>query len=132
MTSFTYLGSAVDKLGGTDADVKLQIGKARAAFPQLRNVWGSSDLPLNTKLRILVKPALLYGPETWLAGQLPKANPPNLLAKHNQQLGTVAATRTKTWTGRNSPKMLAMDWPHPPQTHFQNNKVRPVLEPQGE
>ena len=66
--SFTYLGSVVDKLGGTDADVKVRIGKARAAFHQLKNVWGSSDLPLNTKIRIfnsMVKPVLLYGAETW-------------------------------------------------------------------
>ena len=66
--SFTYLGSIVDKLGGTDADVKVRIGKARTAFHQLKNVWGSSDLPLNTKIRIfnsMVKPVLLYGAETW-------------------------------------------------------------------
>lgn len=49
--SFTYLGSVADKLGGTDADVKVRIGKARAAFHQLRNVWRSSDLPLNIKVR---------------------------------------------------------------------------------
>ena len=66
--SFTYLGSVVDKLGGTDADVKVRIGKARAAFHQLRNVWKSSELPRNTKIRIfnsMVKPVLLYGAETW-------------------------------------------------------------------
>lgn len=62
--SFTYLGSVVDKLGGTDADVKVQIGKARAAFLQLKKVWGSSELPRNTKIRIfnsLMKPVLMYG-----------------------------------------------------------------------
>lgn len=66
--SFTYLGSIVDKLGGTDSNTKVQIGKARAAFHQLRNVWGSSDLPLNIKVRIfnsMVKPVLLYRAETW-------------------------------------------------------------------
>ena len=30
--SFTYLGSVVDKSGGTDADVKTKIGKARSAY----------------------------------------------------------------------------------------------------
>lgn len=66
--SFTYLGSVVDKLGGTDADVKVPIGKARAAFHQLKNFWGSSELPRNIKIRIfnsMVKPVLLYGAETW-------------------------------------------------------------------
>jgi len=30
--TFTYLGSIIDKHGGTDADVKAVIGKARGAF----------------------------------------------------------------------------------------------------
>lgn len=68
MGSFTYLGSTVDRLDGTDADVKVKIGKARGAFNQLENVWGSSDLPININVRIfnsIVKPILLYGAETW-------------------------------------------------------------------
>ncbi|KAK7114905.1 uncharacterized protein [Littorina saxatilis] len=40
--NFTYLGSIVDKQGGTDVDVRVRIGKARAAFLQLKNVWGIS------------------------------------------------------------------------------------------
>ena len=66
--NFTYLGSIVDKQGGTDADVKIRIGKARAAFLQLKNVWASSDLSFSTKIRLfntIVKPVLLYGAETW-------------------------------------------------------------------
>ena len=66
--NFTYLGSIVDKQGGTDADVRTRIGKARAAFIQLKNIWSSTDLTLNTKIRIfntIVKPVLLYGAETW-------------------------------------------------------------------
>ncbi|KAK3770067.1 hypothetical protein RRG08_043223 [Elysia crispata] len=65
--SFTYLGSIVDKKGGTDADVRVRIGKARAAFKQLKNVWKASKLTKNTKLRLFnttVKPVLLYGSET--------------------------------------------------------------------
>ncbi|VDP47604.1 unnamed protein product [Schistosoma margrebowiei] len=30
--SFTYLGSIIDEQGGSDADVKVRIGKARTAF----------------------------------------------------------------------------------------------------
>ncbi|VDP55636.1 unnamed protein product [Schistosoma margrebowiei] len=37
--TFTYLGSIIDEQGGSDADVKARIGKARAAYLQLRNVW---------------------------------------------------------------------------------------------
>ena len=66
--SFTYLGSVVDKNGGTDADVRAQIGKARASFLQLKTVWKSNKLRTKTKIRIFnsnVKSVLLYGAETW-------------------------------------------------------------------
>ena len=66
--SFVYLGSMVDKQGGTDADVKIRIGKARAAFQQLKNVWVCNNLGSRLKVRIfnaMVKPVLLYGAETW-------------------------------------------------------------------
>ena len=36
---YKYLGSIVDTRGGTEADVKTRIRKARAAFHILRNVW---------------------------------------------------------------------------------------------
>ena len=50
--SFTYLGSVVDQQGGSDADIKARLGKARTAFIQLKNVLSSSSLRLRTKLRI--------------------------------------------------------------------------------
>ncbi|VDP37421.1 unnamed protein product [Schistosoma margrebowiei] len=39
IVSFTYLGSIIDEQGGSDADVMLRIGKSRAAFLQLKNIW---------------------------------------------------------------------------------------------
>ncbi|VDP39464.1 unnamed protein product [Schistosoma margrebowiei] len=39
--SFTYMGSIFDEQGGSDADVKARIGKARVAFLQLKNIWNS-------------------------------------------------------------------------------------------
>ncbi|VDP34668.1 unnamed protein product [Schistosoma margrebowiei] len=66
--TFTYLGSIIDEHGGSDADVKARIGKARAAYLQLRNVWNSKQLSTNTKVRIFntnVMTVLLYGVETW-------------------------------------------------------------------
>ncbi|VDP80335.1 unnamed protein product [Schistosoma mattheei] len=40
--SFTYLGSIIDEQGGSDADVKARIGKARAAFlPIEQDIWNS-------------------------------------------------------------------------------------------
>ncbi|VDO67049.1 unnamed protein product [Schistosoma margrebowiei] len=50
--TFTDLGSIIDEHGGSDADVKARIGKARAAYLQLRNIWNSKQLSYNTKVRI--------------------------------------------------------------------------------
>lgn len=66
--SFTYLGSVVDQQGGTDEDIKSRIGKARAAFIMLKNIWASKEIRTSTKIRIFnsnVKSVLLYGSETW-------------------------------------------------------------------
>ena len=65
---FTYLGSVVSKGGGTEEDVNSRIRKARHAFIILRNIWKSSNISRNTKLKIFnsnVKSILLYGAETW-------------------------------------------------------------------
>ena len=50
--SFRYLGSIVDTRGGTEADVKTRISKARAAFHILRNVWKSRVIGKTTKIRL--------------------------------------------------------------------------------
>ena len=50
---FTYLGSVVDTQGGTEADVKSRIGKARVGFLQLTNIWKSIVLSLEVKIRIV-------------------------------------------------------------------------------
>lgn len=65
--SFIYLGNMVDRLGSTDSDIKSRIGKARTAFPMLKNVWAFKNIRITTKLRILnsnVKSILLDGVET--------------------------------------------------------------------
>ncbi|KAH9580490.1 Laminin subunit gamma-1 [Schistosoma haematobium] len=45
--SFTYLGSIIDEHGGSDADVKARIGKAKEAYFQLENIWNSKQLSVN-------------------------------------------------------------------------------------
>ncbi|CAH8459102.1 unnamed protein product [Schistosoma turkestanicum] len=68
VNTFTYLGSIIDEKGGSDADVRARIGKARSAFLQLKNIWNSKQLSNKTKIRIFntnVKTVLLYGAETW-------------------------------------------------------------------
>ena len=61
--SFVYLGSVVDQQGGTDQDVTGRIGKARAAFVMLKNIWAFGGIRMKTKLGIFnsnVKSVLLY------------------------------------------------------------------------
>ncbi|VDO51547.1 unnamed protein product [Schistosoma margrebowiei] len=41
--------SIVDEHGISDADVKVRIGKATAAYLQLKNIWNSKQLSTNTK-----------------------------------------------------------------------------------
>ena len=62
LESFTYHGSIVNKQGGTDANINIRIGKARAAFLQLKSIWTSRKLSMNTKIRLFntnVKPVLM-------------------------------------------------------------------------
>jgi hypothetical protein len=66
--SFICLGSVVYKQGGTDQDIKSRIGKTRAAFTMLKNIWASKNISRTTKLRIFnsnVKSSLPYRAETW-------------------------------------------------------------------
>ena len=66
---FCYLGSMMTNDGGALEDVKARINKARQAFASLREVWRSSVLSRNLKLRLYnsnVMSVLLYGSETWM------------------------------------------------------------------
>ena len=65
---FTYLGSKINKTGGTEEDTKARIQKARVAFLMLSKIWKSKLIKLKTKMRIFnssVKSVLLYSSETW-------------------------------------------------------------------
>jgi hypothetical protein len=66
--SLKFLGSMINQQGGTDADVKTLVGKARASFKALMNIWRSHLNLSCTKIRLFnsnVKSVLLYGAETW-------------------------------------------------------------------
>ncbi|VDP55136.1 unnamed protein product [Schistosoma margrebowiei] len=65
--TFTYLSSIIDEHGGSDADMKGRIGKARAAYVQMTNIWNAKQLSANTKVRIFntsVQTVQLYGAGT--------------------------------------------------------------------
>ncbi|XP_056017404.1 uncharacterized protein LOC130053827 [Ostrea edulis] len=80
--SFIYLGSVMDRQDGTDRAIKSRIGKARAAFTILKNIWASKNIHITTKLRILnsnVKSVLMYGAETWRSTKINPAEDPDIL-----------------------------------------------------
>ena len=58
--SFVYLGSVVDHQGGTDRDVTARIGKAKAAFVMLKNIWRNQheNQTPHLQLQCEVSPAL--------------------------------------------------------------------------
>ena len=51
--SFVYLGSVMDLQGGTDKDVTARIGKARAAFVMLSNIWRAKGIRTKKKFASL-------------------------------------------------------------------------------
>ncbi|VDO94488.1 unnamed protein product [Schistosoma margrebowiei] len=68
LKTFTFLDSIIGKHSGSDADVKACIGKARAAYLQLKNIWNSKQPSTNAKVRIFntnVDTVLVYWTETW-------------------------------------------------------------------
>ena len=65
---FIYLGSKITADGNSENDVLSRIAKSRGAFASLKNIWKSSKISINTKLRIFksnVLGVLLYGAESW-------------------------------------------------------------------
>ncbi|KAK4474260.1 hypothetical protein MN116_000298, partial [Schistosoma mekongi] len=65
--TFTYLGSIIDKQGGSDSEVRARMGKARAVFLQPKNIWNSNQLSVNIKVKFFntnVKTVQLYGAKT--------------------------------------------------------------------
>lgn len=48
-------GSVIDKLDRTDADGRAKIGKTRAKFLQLKNIWTSKELTADQDKAIQLK-----------------------------------------------------------------------------
>ena len=52
MQEFIYLGNKITADGNSENDVLAHIAKARGAFASLKNIWKSSKIGINIKLRI--------------------------------------------------------------------------------
>ena len=142
MDSFFYLGSAIDKQGGTDRDVTAGIGKARAAFVMLENIWASKEISTRIKLRIFnsnVKSVLLYGSETWRKTKTMLRKIQTFINtclrriyKAHLKRRSVATSGTRTSGQGNSEEEVGLDQSHPPEAGIQHNTPSPNLEPAGE
>ena len=65
---FTYLGSLISRNGDAEADVNNRIGKAAAVFRRMNNIWRTSTINTQLKIRLynaVVLPTALYASETW-------------------------------------------------------------------
>ncbi|VDO58898.1 unnamed protein product [Schistosoma curassoni] len=125
--TFTYLGSIIDEQSGSDADVKARIGKAIAAYLQLRNIWKSKQLSTNTKFRTFntnVKTVLLYRAGTW---RTTKA----IIQKiqiHHQQQSTKGENKPDPNGGRNQEEVLGVDRTHIKESTQLRHKTSPHME----
>ncbi|VDP27432.1 unnamed protein product [Schistosoma curassoni] len=115
--TLTYLGSNVDEHGGSDADEKARIGKARAAYLQLKNIWNSKQPSVsqhhgqNFQYKCQDSSTVWGGnlenyeshhPEdTSVYQQLSKQNTSDPLTRHYQQEPTMRENRPDPNGGRN-------------------------------
>ncbi|VDP02554.1 unnamed protein product [Schistosoma margrebowiei] len=106
--TFTYLSSIIDEQGGSDADVKARIGKARAAYLRLRNIWNSKQLSTNTKLST--------------------QNNSDPLARHYQQQLTVGENKPDPSGEINQKEALKVDGTHIEKSIQLRHKTSPHME----
>src|SRR6218665_2473842 len=68
VTSFTFLGSEVEKEGRCDKEIKRRVAIGKATMIGLEKLWRDKHMSINTKERIvrtLIFPTVLYGCEMW-------------------------------------------------------------------
>ncbi|VDO64666.1 unnamed protein product [Schistosoma curassoni] len=54
MGTFTYMDSIIDERGGSDAEVRVRIGKAKTESLKLKNIWNSKQLSTNIQVKIFI------------------------------------------------------------------------------
>ena len=145
--SFVYLGSVIGQQRGTDRDVTARIGKARAAFVMLKNIWASGGISMRTKLRIFnsnVKSVLLYGCETWRTTQTMQQKIQTFLNTCLRRIYKIRwqeQIRNEDLWERAGQEPVAkqilrrevgLDRTHPQEANIQHHTPSPDLEPAGE
>ena len=65
---FKYLGQTITNEGKSNKEIEIRIAQAKSMFIKLKDIFMSSDISLDLKLRAInlyVYSILLYGDETW-------------------------------------------------------------------
>ena len=101
---FTYLVSSINNQGIIDHELNCRVGKASAAFNQLRKIWNNKKFTIRSTLRFCSSnlcPALLYGCES-------------------RQLKTSQENKINAFDAKCLRKILGIHW----SDHVTNKEVR--------
>ena len=93
--SFTYLGSTINKNGGTEEDVKARIQKARVAFIILRTIWRANKSKLTPNWEYSIQMSRQFYSMDWRLGKVH--------GRHQTEYrlsSTNASAESYTWSGQ--------------------------------
>ena len=68
VTSFTFLGSVIEKEGKCDMEINRRVAIGKTAMNGLEKIWKDKHVSIDTKKRLvkaLIIPTVTYGSETW-------------------------------------------------------------------
>src|ERR1043165_3213268 len=68
VTSFTFLGSLIEKEGKCDMEINRRVAIGKATMNGLEKIWKDKHVSIDTKKRLvkaLIIPTITYGSETW-------------------------------------------------------------------
>ena len=65
VTKFVFLGALITKDGLCEKEVRRRIAMGNAAMGGLTSIWKDRGVTMETKVKVLVFPIVLYGAETW-------------------------------------------------------------------
>ncbi|VDP52356.1 unnamed protein product [Schistosoma margrebowiei] len=105
--TFAYLSTIIDEHGGSDADVKAWISKARVAHLEMKNIWNSKQMSTNTKLST--------------------QDTSDPLARHYQQQPTMGENKSDPSGGRNQEEAPEVDKTHIEESTQLSHKENPHM-----
>src|ERR1043165_6180135 len=68
VTSFTFLGSVIEREGKFDLDIKRRVALGKTAMNGMEKIWKDKSVNIDTKKRLvraLIIPIITYGSELW-------------------------------------------------------------------